>query len=368
MERNEIQGRPRHGASSAQFHASDRTGDSGSAKPNANDLARFFRLSRDLLCIATFDGYFRCLNPAWTERLGWPMADLRRKRFMDFVHPDDRASTWIEVKRLRAGAETVLFQNRYRHRDGSYLWLTWNARAEPSESQIYATARDVTRQKRLEQEVLEVIDREQQRLGRELHDGLCQNLAGIAALSTTLSRRLEARSTSQDAAIASEIAQLLRQSVDLARDLARGLVPVSLNESGLGGAFEALALNVEHLFGVSCKAEYDLDQSLMTLSGEVEAHLFRIAQEAVNNAITHGLASEIVIRVCRVGTEGILTVRDDGLGLSDDTDDSGGLGLKTMAYRASLIGGSLKVRRLGRRGTEVLCGFPLLEFRMTPEE
>ena len=96
--------------------------------------------------------------------------------------------------------------------------------------------------------------------------------------------------------------------------------------------------------------------------------MFRIAQEAVNNAITHGLASEIVIRVSRAGEEGILTVRDDGLGISDDTHDSVGLGLKTMEYRASLIGGSLKVRRLGRRGTEVLCGFPLPELRLEPEE
>ena len=101
------------------------------------------------------------------------------------MHPDDRDATLAALGTLAEGEESVFeFENRYRHRDGSYRWLRWNARPLPGRRRIYATARDVTRQKRLEREILEIVDREKERLGRELHDGLCQTLAGIAALSS----------------------------------------------------------------------------------------------------------------------------------------------------------------------------------------
>ena len=155
-----------------------------------DEYTRFFDQSLDLLCIAGFDGYFKRLNPQWTTQLGWTLEELEAKPFLEFVHPDDREATLAQVDLLNKGAEIVLFENRYRHKDGSYRWLRWNARPVPERQQIYASARDVTRQKRLEREVLEIVDQEKERLGRELHDGLCQTLAGIAALSSTLSRKL----------------------------------------------------------------------------------------------------------------------------------------------------------------------------------
>ncbi len=146
------------------------------------EVGRFFMHSLDLQCIAGFDGYFRRLNPAWTTNLGWTLEELKSRPLEDFVHPDDRGSTKAELSRLREGQETSFFENRFRHKDGSYLWLQWNGWSAPGLQQIYATARDVTEQKRLEREILEIIDQEKERLGRELHDGLCQTLAGIAAL------------------------------------------------------------------------------------------------------------------------------------------------------------------------------------------
>jgi len=100
----------------------------------------------------------------------------------------DREVTQAQMAALRTGADTLAFENRYRHRDGSYRWLQWSAHAAPDEQLIYATAQDVTRQKDLEREILEIADREKARLGQDLHDGLCQTLAGIAALSAMLSR------------------------------------------------------------------------------------------------------------------------------------------------------------------------------------
>ncbi len=154
------------------------------------EYAPFFAASLDLLCIAGTDGYFKRLNPAWTTVLGWSIDQLEAQPFHEFVHPDDRPATLIEVSKLAAGTETILFENRYRHRDGSYRWLQWNAHTVPGSQRIYAMARDVTRQRQLEREILEIADHEKERLGRDLHDGLCQTLAGIAALSAALCGKL----------------------------------------------------------------------------------------------------------------------------------------------------------------------------------
>lgn len=320
----------------------------------ADEVGHFLTVSLDLLCIAGFDGYFKRLNPAWTTHLGWTLEELQARPFLDFVHPDDRAAALAEAGKLAAGEEIIFFENRYLHRDGSYHWLQWNARSVPEVGQIFASARDVTRQRRLEREVLEILDSEKERLGQELHDGLCQMLAGIAALSSTLSKRLAASSESAAAASAAEITRLLSECIGDARDLARGLSPSALYEGGLDNALEILALNVQRLFRVSCT--FDCDSPCQRLHPEVEAHLFRIAQEAVNNAVVHARAEQIEISL--KAKDGLLSIRDNGIGVSEGARNPEGIGLHTMNYRARLIGASLTMHRRLPRGTAVICTFP----------
>jgi len=320
-----------------------------------DELELFFAESLDLQCIAGIDGYFRRLNPAWTICLGWSSDELMAAPFLEFVHPDDRGNTLAELRTLAASVATIRFENRYRHRDGSYRWLQWNARTVPGGERIYATARDVTGEKRLQRQILEIGDHERERLGRELHDGLCQTLAGIAALSTTLGRSLSGRSARAASARAAEITTLLNAAISQTRDLARGLSPVGLAGGGLDGALAALAEGIEHQFRVWCR--FSGDRPFPRLRHETEAHLFRIAQEAVQNAVSHGRPWRIAICLrCRDG-KGRLIVRDDGVGISDKACP--GLGLHTMSYRARLIGGSLDVGRRVPRGTTVTCAFPL---------
>ncbi|MGA9450697.1 MAG: CHASE3 domain-containing protein, partial [Verrucomicrobiia bacterium] len=112
---------------------------------------RFFTLSRDLLCIAGFDGYFKRLNPAWEQTLGYSVEELLAKPFLDFVHPDDIAATKAKSSELGTGKEVIRFENRYRRKDGSYRWFAWNARADLPRQSIYASARDITDLKSIEQ-------------------------------------------------------------------------------------------------------------------------------------------------------------------------------------------------------------------------
>jgi PAS domain S-box-containing protein len=117
------------------------------------DLSNLFRLSRDLICVASLDGIFLRLNPAWERTLGIPLDQLRGRPFLEFVHPDDVEATREETAALASGHETVSFENRYRSGDGRWRWLLWNASADLQAGLVYATARDITERKHAEQRI-----------------------------------------------------------------------------------------------------------------------------------------------------------------------------------------------------------------------
>jgi PAS domain S-box-containing protein len=120
-----------------------------------DELGTLFRLSRDMLAIAGFDGYFKRLNPAWEQTLGFTTAELTSRPYVEFVHPEDRQPSTREARKVAAGGQAVLFENRYRHRDGSYRWLSWNATSLPDQGLFYCTVRDVTEQRRNAAELLQ---------------------------------------------------------------------------------------------------------------------------------------------------------------------------------------------------------------------
>lgn len=224
---------------------------------------------------------------------------------------------------------------------------------------------DVTERRRVAKQILEASERERQRIGQDLHDDLCQHLAGITFLGRVLQQKLESRMPGE-AEAAAHIVDLLEGAVRRARDLARGLQPPLLETAGLGPALQELASNVQSMFRVQCHVE--CEHPLPLSDSAAPLHLYRIVQEATNNAIRHGKARNIYIDVVRVGGRVILTVEDDGVGINDEGTTEG-LGLRTMRHRARMIGALLTVARAEVAGTIVTCQLtiPLLPEPQTPE-
>jgi PAS domain S-box-containing protein len=309
-----------------------------------------------LLCTAAFDGHFQQLSPAWAKTLGWSTRQLTSRPFIAFVHPGDRLPLRAQLATLARGAAPVQFEHRWLCRDGRTVWLQWRASRLPARGdQFQAVAHDVSELRQLRRQVLDAADQEREHLGRELHDGLCQNLAGIAALGSALSRRLAASGASDCAGALTEIATLLNQTVVHVRDLAHGLCPAALQAGGIADALQALADNVQHLFGVACV--FDCRQACPALAPDTALHLYRIAQQAVHNALTHARGSRIDITLGQADGQGFVSIGDDGAGMPAQPSVPRSLGLQSMAYRAQLIGGALAMRQQRPTGTLVTCAF-----------
>jgi len=212
---------------------------------------------------------------------------------------------------------------------------------------------NVTEQKRLEKEILEISRREQERIGQDLHDVLGQNLTGLAFLAKALEHKLKEKlpAESKDA---NSIAKLASQAVNQARALARGMCPVELKAEGLITALEEFASNMQDYFGIRCRFQYECP--VLIPENSTATHLYRIVQESVNNAIKHGKATDILIALHRQEGKIRLSIQDNGVGLPENLKkESKGMGLRIMQYRAHIIGGTLEVSRRERGGTLIEC-------------
>jgi signal transduction histidine kinase len=209
---------------------------------------------------------------------------------------------------------------------------------------------------RLEREIIEISEREQQRIGRDLHDGLCQYFAAAGCAAASLKSDLTSAGMNEEASEAGELTELLAQGVAEIRDLARGLMPVQMDEAGLHAGLEQLSNSVSRLHNVQCVLM--TDGAVIVEAASIANHLYRIAQESIHNAIRHGKASTIRIYLEDLGSLARLRVSDNGKGMSQTTTQLYGMGLSIMSYRARLVGGELKVASSSGGGTEICCEFP----------
>lgn len=205
----------------------------------------------------------------------------------------------------------------------------------------------------LEKDIVAVSEYEQQRIGRDLHDGLCQQLAAIGCAARALSEDMQ-NNGYENARDAAAIEESLQQAVLEARDMARGIFPVHVDQSGLSTALRDLAQTTTRLTGISIQTQEAADVHFS--SPEASMHLYRIAQEAVANAVRHGKCTSIIIKIELSGQDLTLMIEDNGKGISNRPNSrDGGMGLRTMRYRAQAIGANLQIEpRLGG-GTRVRC-------------
>lgn len=210
---------------------------------------------------------------------------------------------------------------------------------------------EISERRRLEKEIIHVAEDEQKRIGQELHDGLGQHLTGIAFLGKALEQKLASHALPEkfDAA---EIVQLVNIAIARTRALARGLFPVELEANGLMAALEQLAANTQTLYGIDCA--FLCDEPVLVYDNVVAINLYRIAQEAVLNAVGHGRAKQILIELARADNNTLLKVSDNGIGYDPDTwEKSDGMGLHIMRYRTKMIGSSLNIEKSAGQGTVV---------------
>jgi signal transduction histidine kinase len=243
---------------------------------------------------------------------------------------------------------------------GVVIWLLASLREAQRElerkveQRTRALTREIGERERLEKEILEVSEREQRRIGHDLHDGLCQHLTATAMAGQVLGQKLAAR-TMVEAADAGELVRLIEDGIAMTRDMAHGIAPLEMESDGLVTALRALAGNVGRMFKVACTLECDAPPPIEDVA--TVTHLYRIAQEAVNNALRHGKPRQIVMSLSRVRERGQLSIEDDGAGLPEDWQSGRGLGTRIMRHRAVMIGGELSIEPSPTGGTLVTCRF-----------
>ena len=327
--------------------------------------------------IVTIDerGIIESVNPAACRLFGYEPAELfGRNVNMLMPEPYHGEHDGYMLNYLRTGNARIIGIGREvsgLRKDGSVfpLHLGVSEFRVGGKRMFTGQVRDMTERRRLEREVLEIGSQEQMRIGHDLHDGLCQELTGVSFALEVLGKKLEARSAPETASIR-KVAELIDQSISHARALAHGLQPVSLEATGLESALQELAAKTERLFRVSCL--FVGEGTVLVHDNTVATHVYRIAQEAIGNAIKHGKAKTIMVDLAVHAGQLALTITDDGVGLSKVSAGGGkGIGLQTMAYRAGMVGGTLVVRP-GERGagTVVVCTVPLRQVeadRATPE-
>ena len=221
-----------------------------------------------------------------------------------------------------------------------------------------AVVNDVTEKKRLERGIIDIANREQQRIGSDLHDGLGQELTGIALMLRGVVAQLNKEES--DARLdVEDIIGLVNNAIENTRTLARGLSPVSAESGGLVAALRALATRASERYGVHVEFR-DATARALRLNDVYATHLYRIAQEALTNVVRHSFASEVTICLETVGDELQLRIDDNGRGFVQQREDSAlGLGLKMMRYRAQMLGGDLVLEPSAEGGASVRCSCPL---------
>jgi PAS domain S-box-containing protein len=303
-------------------------------------------------------------NRACERSTGYSLAQVSGRRVWElFIPPEETAGFRMNFEKMCAGQLQNDFECQWLAGDGSRRVIAWSGTAlgggKATAAIVIATGIDITERKHLEKAILDISEREQRRIGQDLHDGLGQHLTGIAFMSKVQEQKLKEKGLpyAADAAHAAKIVKLVNQAINKTRELARGLSPVVSESHGLMSALQQLSAEVQDVFGVSCQLRCDHPVLIEDVS--LATNLYHISQEAVSNAIKHGKARKIEITLAQNDSRGMLTIQDDGSGCRKIPSHHKGMGHHIMSHRAKMIGGTLDIEPGSPQGTVVTCTFPV---------
>lgn len=309
------------------------------------------------------------VNDALLEQAGRTADQVLGRRLSEVWEDEDiEEIEALAASSMRTGRLLIDQERAQIAPDGSVRWFTLTLvplRDQANVSGLVCTIQDVTTRKAMEQEILEISNREQRRLGSDLHDGLGQELTGLSLLVKGLEVQIS-RESPQYLPQITKISGLLAQTIQSTRSLARGLAPVNLERGGLPEALRLLAQHCCDIYNLSCTFDNGAHK-LPELEESAATHLYRIAQEATTNAARHARARTISIELRCTGCRLHLAITDDGIGLyAGLARGTPGMGLRIMEYRARMLGGTITFEEPGT-GTRITLSAPLQMLRRAKE-
>ena len=316
-----------------------------------------FENASDMVFTHDPEGRITSINKIGEQLLGRGRNEILGRNLLGFVAEDQReaAKQWLE--QVAKGGDLATTEWDFLNAAGQRLRLEISAllvERSGSSPEVESVARDITERSRLEREILETSNREQRRIGHDLHDGVCQQLAAIAYRMDILGDQLSEKGVPESSE-AGRIGELLNHAIQQTRGVARGLFPVKLAESGLASALEELASNITGL--LKCQCHFSCEKPFPDLDSAMSLHLYYIAQEAAFNALRHGKASQVNISISRAGDRFVLEIQDNGTGFHLPQTDSTGMGIRIMRYRARVIGATLNLKSQPNQGTHITVQF-----------
>jgi len=317
-----------------------------------------FENANDMVYTHDRAGRITSINKAGEQLLQRSRGEILSKNIVEHLVPEQQSAAreWLEQVVKDKALPTVEWD--FAAPSGQIFKVEISTRLieqNGHQLEVEGIGRDITERKRLERELLEISNREQRRIGHDLHDGVCQQLVGISYLTESLADRLQEKGAAETAEV-ERINYLLNHTLIQTRGVARGLFPVRLEENGLVSALEELAANASQLFQLDCR--FVCEHPPEFVENTIALHLYYIVQEAISNAAKHGKAKTVVITLEPVNDRFALVVKDDGAGFSANGARQSGMGLRIMDYRARVIGATLEVKSRPGAGTQLTCILP----------
>ncbi|HKK43998.1 MAG TPA: ATP-binding protein [Balneolaceae bacterium] len=329
-------------------------------RKNEQRISAIFQAETDEILVFQLDDnmiplLFLEVNKAACDILGYNRNELLQKTLYD-ITPVDNQKIDHQIEKL-VSMGTLLYETQHVTRENEKIPLEISARSFTYDGRltIILIGRDIRERRKLEQEILNVSEQERQRIGQDMHDELGQLLTGIGLITQNIANELKQEKTDMAQKMLG-VVDLVKEADEHTRALTRGLIPVNIEPNGLDTAIQELIKTLSNMYDVDIR--YLNEENIELADNTSAVHMYRIIQEALNNAIKHGNPTSITIKLFTNIDHIMLSIRDNGKGFSTPVNASEGMGLRIMNFRAQIMEGNLEIKSKIGEGTEVICKIP----------